>query len=493
MMQGLRKSLSRSGLVLSLFCCAVGSQATTLTVNQHYQEMDQWCWAGVSQSILEYYGTSVTQTQIAAYGTEGANIWNWLWGSSTSPTRRGIDLILTNFASLGTTSYSRAFSLAESSTEIEARRPFVVRWGWDSGGGHFVAAKGVTGSTMELMDPWYGPTVNTYDWVARGSSHTWTHTLKMNSSPVVAYGLSVAKSGAGSGTVVSSPAGIDCGASCSANFANGATVALAATAAGGSTFAGWSGACTGTGACTVTMNAAKSVTASFVPASPDLIVSELTVSSTSGNSGQMIHIGSTTVANQGNGAADSSWVGFYLSADNAASADDVYTGWGCTVPALAAGGSYTCGGDIAIPGTLIGGTYYINARADVQSVVAESNEANNTRSSATVVQITGLPSPPIITTIAPSVRRLAVYFSPPANNGGSALVSYTATCVASGKPTRTATGGGAPLVVTALEGGVPYSCSVTATNGAGYTSVASPATSGLPKKAGGLPLMMLLE
>jgi hypothetical protein len=158
--------------------------ATVLDVKQHYQEQDQWCWAGSSQAILEYYDTVRTQTQIAAYGTDGANIWNWLWGSSTNPTRNGIDLILLYFAKLATTRYGS--SLLESSVQalIDARRPFVVRWGWDTGGGHFVVARGIEGDNMYLMDPWYGPTINTYSWVVQGSSHTWTHTLTLNHSPV---------------------------------------------------------------------------------------------------------------------------------------------------------------------------------------------------------------------------------------------------------------------------------------------------------------------
>jgi endoglucanase len=75
--------------------------------------------------------------------------------------------------------------------------------------------------------------------------------------------LTVAKAGTGAGTVTSSPAGINCGATCSASFASATSVTLTASAAGGSTFAGWSGACTGTAACTVSMSAARSVTASF--------------------------------------------------------------------------------------------------------------------------------------------------------------------------------------------------------------------------------------
>ncbi|MBX3675108.1 MAG: choice-of-anchor D domain-containing protein, partial [Burkholderiales bacterium] len=78
------------------------------------------------------------------------------------------------------------------------------------------------------------------------------------------FTLSVAKAGTGAGTVGSTPAGIDCGASCAAAFAEGAIVTLAASPAAGAVFAGWSGeGCAGTGSCVVTMTAARSVTATF--------------------------------------------------------------------------------------------------------------------------------------------------------------------------------------------------------------------------------------
>src|SRR6478752_5078267 len=77
--------------------------------------------------------------------------------------------------------------------------------------------------------------------------------------------LSVEKKGTGSGTVTSSPAGIECGSECSASFLHGTEVTLSPSPAAGSEFKGWSGACTGTGACKVTMLAAKSVGAEFSP------------------------------------------------------------------------------------------------------------------------------------------------------------------------------------------------------------------------------------
>ncbi|MDP9258205.1 MAG: hypothetical protein M3Q31_16880, partial [Actinomycetota bacterium] len=51
---------------------------------------------------------------------------------------------------------------------------------------------------------------------------------------VPTHALTVTKAGAGSGSVSSSPAGIDCGATCSASFAQGTVVTLTATAAAGS-------------------------------------------------------------------------------------------------------------------------------------------------------------------------------------------------------------------------------------------------------------------
>lgn len=77
------------------------------------------------------------------------------------------------------------------------------------------------------------------------------------------YTLSVLKSGLGTGTVVSTPTGINCGSTCSAPYTSGTSVSLSVTPAAGSVFAGWTGACTGTGACVVSMTAAKSVTATF--------------------------------------------------------------------------------------------------------------------------------------------------------------------------------------------------------------------------------------
>src|SRR6185437_14189125 len=76
----------------------------------------------------------------------------------------------------------------------------------------------------------------------------------------------------GSGVVASSPAGIACGASCSASFRYGTIVTLAAAPATGAIFVGWTGACSGTASCALAMTAPRAVGATFAPASLPLAV-----------------------------------------------------------------------------------------------------------------------------------------------------------------------------------------------------------------------------
>jgi hypothetical protein len=76
------------------------------------------------------------------------------------------------------------------------------------------------------------------------------------------FTVAVQKQGNGSGTVTSTPAGIDCGTTCSSQFSEGTRVSLNAAAAPGSSFAGWSGDCSGTGACIVTGQ--STVTARYI-------------------------------------------------------------------------------------------------------------------------------------------------------------------------------------------------------------------------------------
>lgn len=72
----------------------------------------------------------------------------------------------------------------------------------------------------------------------------------------------------GHGSVRSTPAGIDCGGTCSATFDLGTSIALAATPDSGWSFAGWSDSCSGTGGCTLTLGGDARVTARFAAPPP---------------------------------------------------------------------------------------------------------------------------------------------------------------------------------------------------------------------------------
>jgi RHS repeat-associated protein/uncharacterized repeat protein (TIGR02543 family) len=151
-----------------------------------------------------------------------------------------------------------------------------------------------------------GSTFKRWGGACQGTAPSCTVTLKeaQNVTAIIdllPITLNVAKTGSGAGTVTSVPAGIDCGAVCSASFPQklaahqkndvrqegkegeedlqrkdddededgpahkpAVLVTLTATPATGSTFDGWTGACAGSAAtCTVTMEQTQNVTARF--------------------------------------------------------------------------------------------------------------------------------------------------------------------------------------------------------------------------------------
>lgn len=87
-------------------------------------------------------------------------------------------------------------------------------------------------------------------------------------SVVANFTVTVNPTGAGTGTVTSDPAGIDCRATCNGKFPLGSTVHLTAIPDPGSVFAGWTGDCAGTGSCSLTSNATITATFNIAPAPP---------------------------------------------------------------------------------------------------------------------------------------------------------------------------------------------------------------------------------
>jgi hypothetical protein len=192
------KKILRLGL-LFFFLGNVNLNAQILNFSAAIQEQDQWCWAGASKSILDYYGDTTLQCEIAEYTrsvatwhsfgntdccndpTQGCNYWNYNYGYSGS-----IEDILVYFggiANYGTGSYRSEQQIAD---DLSLGRPFVIRWGWYSGGGHFVVGYGKSNSTIYYMNPWFGEGLKfaDYSWVKDDGIHQWTHTNVITTSPV---------------------------------------------------------------------------------------------------------------------------------------------------------------------------------------------------------------------------------------------------------------------------------------------------------------------
>lgn len=170
------------------------------------QEQNQWCWAGVSVSIFDYFDNSVEQCEVAEYTRTVAtwhdfgptdccanpggdcNYWNYNYGYDGS-----IEDILENMQErVQITNYgvSRALTVAEVEGDLGNDLPFVIRWAWDGGGGHFIVGFGVDDNLsdssnpyLHYMDPWFGEGnhIALYFWVSSGGGHTWTHTNRLTS------------------------------------------------------------------------------------------------------------------------------------------------------------------------------------------------------------------------------------------------------------------------------------------------------------------------
>jgi hypothetical protein len=148
---------------------------------------------------------------------------------------------------------------------------------------------------------------------------------------------------AGTGVVTSAPAGINCGATCSADFAENVAVTLTAVPASGQMLSAWSGACSGTNSvCTVTMSAARNVTATFAPVAPVnfALAVTLTGSGTVSSQPAGITCGMTCSANFASGTAVT------LTATPAAG--QILSGWG----GACAGNSSTCAVQMTVARTV---------------------------------------------------------------------------------------------------------------------------------------------
>lgn len=128
------------------------------------QQQTNWCWAGSSLSILNYYRIYTSQCTFVSYVKTGKTAPEVCANdsASTSEAQNGL-----NYFGVSSSYYSGALSFSSTKTEIAYSRPVYVSIGWlDSNnniyGGHAVVIDGYYEYTnvgyqeLKYMDPWDG-------------------------------------------------------------------------------------------------------------------------------------------------------------------------------------------------------------------------------------------------------------------------------------------------------------------------------------------------
>jgi hypothetical protein len=156
-------------------------------------------------------------------------------------------------------------------------------------------------------------------------------------------------------------------------------------------------------------------------------------------------------------------VGFSAPGNNGGSAITGYTASCTSSNGGVAGSASGAASPIIVNGLTNGKTYACVVTATSALGTSVPSAASNTAAPAATV-----PDPPTIGTATGRYQAAIVAFTAPANNGGSTITSYSATCVSSnGGPSGSASGTASPILVSGLWTGRTYSCTVRATSGLG--------------------------
>jgi DNA-binding beta-propeller fold protein YncE len=204
-------------------------------------------------------------------------------------------------------SHSHALGLDEKANQIYVANEGCFQEDGCNNPGSITVIDGETNSKMTLIAPNFshaeGVAVNPITHLAYVPYFGATVVID-GTATATSHMLSILLAGNGSGTITSSPAGINCGTSCTASFASGMAISLTASPASGSTFSGWSTACSGTGRCDVTMTSDGFVTATFDTGSPpDFSLTPASASLTAQRRGQVTDVITIAAQNGSFGSA----------------------------------------------------------------------------------------------------------------------------------------------------------------------------------------------
>ncbi|MEU6214514.1 papain-like cysteine protease family protein [Streptomyces sp. NPDC047023] len=154
-----------------------GGTKKALQIDMQKQVKNQWCWDASGVTIAKYWGHEVSQEQFCQLAAQGRRLSCNNQPATLEDMANG--LAGAGLKNSGQSQY-RALSFSESEAEIAAGRPFAVRFGWRSGGGHMNVIYGYDKSSnmVAVGDPWQS--TQTYTWwnysnYVNNNSFQWTH------------------------------------------------------------------------------------------------------------------------------------------------------------------------------------------------------------------------------------------------------------------------------------------------------------------------------
>lgn len=182
------------------------SDAHTLSITPYKQEQTQWCWAATTRMVDWSYSSVTPPSQCtivnaanntcdgwfntccgelngsrpsACTDALGSNFPNSMYGCNGS-----LSWLLNNYAGANTTAGS-SLTYTTVSSNLANKKMMVARWGWTSGGGHFVVIYGnyMLNSTQNVSyaNPSSASKVTeTYAYFKSNASRNWTHSITMN-------------------------------------------------------------------------------------------------------------------------------------------------------------------------------------------------------------------------------------------------------------------------------------------------------------------------
>lgn len=223
-------------------------------------------------------GNSGMLISLIATPATGSVFVGWSGDADCSDGNVALNANKTCIATFSSGNYSLTISKAGTGTGIVTSNPAGINCGSACsaiGNSGMLVSLVATSSPGSAFAGWSGDADCSDGNITLNANKTCTATFNLGG-----YSLTVIKAGTGSGTVTSSPVGINCGSECVKNYANNTVVGLAATAVGGSVFAGWSGDADCSDG-NITINANKTCMATFNNTTQSVT---LTAKPSSGNS-----------------------------------------------------------------------------------------------------------------------------------------------------------------------------------------------------------------